>query len=140
MKKLIIISTLFVLTFSSCQQDPSDIKISDLKTACDVIDAANLTIDEIEKFKKEHSDVYDYLYEAKIDTSSVADTAGQASKRTAEDEFKTAHSADIKRIEELKEKMKDLKAKADRSFTQAEAKECLSEEAFEKFVERANRY
>ena len=62
MKKTIKIffAVIFILSMlTSCSQKPTEIKISDLVTACDYLDAMEKCVDAILEIQKEAAELYD---------------------------------------------------------------------------------
>ena len=128
MKKIVPFALLFVF---GCKSSSSDIKISQLKDPCDVLSAFEIVADEIQQFKKEEKEVYEFVYTPKSDTSrSGSEESKQFQKYM--DDFKFNNKDKIEKIEMLNGKLKDLEMKADKSFTLNEFKECPNFEAVKK--------
>ena len=120
---MVIIAFSFAsITMLSCTQKAEDIKLSDLKTACDIVNAlikvADAGIKWEEKYDKEIKE---------DDFDSEKEELEIYQKRIKEKEEKLWAEREV-----LKEKLKEIAEVAEKKYTAAEIRECPNFEIVEK--------
>lgn len=125
MKKVMMVIIAFSfasMTMLSCTQKAEDIKLSDLKTACDIVNAlikvADAGIKWEEKYDKEIKE---------DDFDSEKEELEIYQKRIKEKEEKLWAEREV-----LKEKLKEIAEVAEKKYTAAEIRECPNFEIVEK--------
>lgn len=57
---------LFIALTTSCKTEATEIKISEIKTACQLLDAVEIVLNEIEQFKRQNSELYEFIYGTQV--------------------------------------------------------------------------
>jgi hypothetical protein len=99
--KIFFVGIFILSILTSCSQKPTEIKLSDLVTACDYLDALEKCVDARIELEKEIDEVYD----------------GNI-KNLPKDKKEYANK--------LKRKMKQIDKALEKKFTRAEGEECES--------------
>jgi len=117
MKNLVVTMLLVSITFFlSCKQKAKDIKLNDLKSACDYIDAGGIIADEMIELKKQHPRDIALGFRMAV---AAGDPIG---------EFKSEYTS---KYQALKDKLADIGKAAEKKFTEKEVQEC---DSFKKFL------
>jgi hypothetical protein len=96
MKKIITLFLLFI--FFSCSQKPEEIKLSDLGTACEYLDASIMLVDEANKIRNENKNVKIgelEIEQLKLIDQKIKDIRNAGSKKYTIEEFKECSSYEI---------------------------------------------
>lgn len=99
---------LFFIVFTSCQQKSKDIKLGDLKEVCDYVNAADIVLDEMIAFKKEHPKDVALGFRSIM----VGDPIG---------EYKSEYTA---QYQALMDKFTEIEEAGARKYTSKELNEC----------------
>jgi hypothetical protein len=102
----VFVSILFAsLVLSGCSSDPKDIKLSDLKSACDYVDAAEKIIDATIDFGK-NKDLDNLSKEDKKEIKALQDKIEEIGE-AAEKKYTRTELNECKSFERIKEKAED---------------------------------
>ena len=116
---MVIIAFSFAsITMLSCTQKAEDIKLSDLKTACEVVSSLGKVADAQIKNEKDRDEKYRESEESKFETSDPEE-AEKLIKEQAEVDKKYWDYRDV-----LKKKLNEIMEVAEKKYTVKELKEC----------------
>lgn len=108
---------LFIILITSCKTEATEIKISEIKTACQLLDAVEIVLNEIEQFKRQNTELYELMYGKQVAVEDNAESQRQ------KEIFSTKYD-EVKKIKKLKAKLNELRLKANKSFVPSEFEEC----------------
>lgn len=124
---MVIIAFSFAsITMLSCTQKAEDIKLSDLKTACDFISAMGKVADAQIKNEKDRDEKVAEIEELRTEVMST-EALEKLIKKQAEVDEKYWDYRDV-----LKKKLKEIIEAGGKKYTYSEAKECPDYEMLEK--------
>lgn len=121
MKKVMMVITAFSfasITMLSCTQKAEDIKLSDLKTACDVVSSVGIVADAQIKNKKDREESLEKI--GKEDWEKYTKESDEIEKKYWE------------LSEVLEKKLKEIMEVAEKKYTKKELQECPGIESLEK--------
>jgi uncharacterized lipoprotein YajG len=100
-----VIFASFMLT--SCSQKPTEIKLSDLDTVCDYVDAIEKCVDAIIEIKDDKTDISELPEEKQEYARQLMEKLRQIEK-AGEKKFTNAEAKECKNYEAIKNKRKSL--------------------------------
>jgi benzoyl-CoA reductase/2-hydroxyglutaryl-CoA dehydratase subunit BcrC/BadD/HgdB len=122
MLKKIILITLITTTLNSCNSKPEEIKLTELKTACDYIKAEESIVDEFLKLQEQHPEALKGLF-----------LFAAGDKPIIETEF-------TNKFKKLYKKLEELDNASRMKFTSAEFKECSNTDVLDKKTRQMKLY